>query len=70
MHLEIQYKSKIEAGRTILCTTEVESQEGRKLWMKVRWAHSESMGAWCRGRMLPVPGPACVRTEGSQKKPL
>ena len=37
VHLEIAYKSKIEAGRTILCTTEVESLEGRKLWMKVRW---------------------------------
>ncbi len=35
VNLEVQYKSKIEAGRTILCTTEVESLEGRKLWMKV-----------------------------------
>lgn len=34
VHLEVAYKSKISAGRTVLCTTEVESIEGRKLWMK------------------------------------
>lgn len=34
VHLEVGYKQKIEAGRTILCTTELESIEGRKLWMK------------------------------------
>lgn len=34
MSLEVQYKSKIAAGSTVLCTTEVESMEGRKLWMK------------------------------------
>lgn len=44
VHLEIAYKSKIEAGRTILCTTEVESLEGRKLWMKVWWL-SRAAGA-------------------------
>jgi len=40
VHLEVGYKAKISAGRTVLCTTEVESIEGRKLWMKatVRWA--------------------------------
>lgn len=32
--LEVAYKSKIAAGSTVLCTTEVESMEGRKLWMK------------------------------------
>eukprot|EP00887_Chlorella_sp_A99_P004170 scaffold23.g4170.t1 len=34
VHLEVGYKHKIQAGRTVLCTTEVESVEGRKLWMK------------------------------------
>eukprot|EP00884_Botryococcus_braunii_P003412 jgi/Botrbrau1/13071/Bobra.0187s0033.1 len=33
-HLEVNYKRKIQAGRLLLCTTEVESVEGRKLWMK------------------------------------
>ena len=33
-HLEVDYKQKIPAGRLLLCTTEVESCEGRKLWMK------------------------------------
>lgn len=32
--LEVQYKSKIAAGSTVLCVTEVEKAEGRKLWMK------------------------------------
>lgn len=27
------YKQKIDAGRTVLVTTEIESCEGRKLWM-------------------------------------
>jgi acyl-coenzyme A thioesterase PaaI-like protein len=34
VQLEVSYKSTISAGRTVLCTTEVESAEGRKLWMK------------------------------------
>ena len=34
VHLEVAYKSKIAAGRTVLCTCEVESAEGRKVWMK------------------------------------
>lgn len=34
VQLEVSYKSKISAGAKILCTTEVESVEGRKLWMK------------------------------------
>lgn len=34
VQLEVSYKSKIEAGRTILCTTELDpASEGRKLWM-------------------------------------
>ena len=39
VHLEVGYKSKISAGQTVLCVTEVESMEGRKVWMKatVRW---------------------------------
>ncbi len=30
----IQCLQKIQAGRLLLCTVEVESMEGRKLWMK------------------------------------
>ncbi|KAK9812857.1 hypothetical protein WJX72_004768 [[Myrmecia] bisecta] len=33
-HLEVNYKAKIQAGRLLLCTTEVESIDGRKVWMK------------------------------------
>ena len=32
--LEVSYKHKIPAGATVLCSAEVESMEGRKLWMK------------------------------------
>lgn len=59
VHLEIGYKSKIEAGRTILCTTEVESLEGRKLWMKVRrWVQlSAALAALAA---LSAPSVVCV----------
>ena len=33
-HLEVDYKAKINAGSTILCTCSVESMEGRKVWMQ------------------------------------
>lgn len=66
--LNVSYKRKIDAGAAVLCTTEVESLEGRKLWMKavVRRGRSSSIApAWrwrCRcghlclqslGRHLP-----------------
>ena len=35
VQLDISYKAKIDAGAVVLCTAEVESLEGRKLWMKV-----------------------------------
>ena len=62
--LEVQYKSKIAAGSTVLCTTEVESMEGRKLWMRA----TVSGANYCMARMgprfgVPVPVPlACVLT--------
>lgn len=34
VQLEVSYKAKIPAGQIILCTAEVESMAGRKLWMK------------------------------------
>ena len=37
VQLDISYKAKIDAGAVVLCTAEVESLEGRKLWMKVGW---------------------------------
>ncbi len=33
VRLEVDYKAKIAAGTTVLCTVEVERMEGRKLWM-------------------------------------
>lgn len=33
-HLAVDYKAKINAGSTILCTCSVESMEGRKVWMQ------------------------------------
>lgn len=33
VQLEVTYKSKIPAGATVLCCAEVESVEGRKIWM-------------------------------------
>jgi hypothetical protein len=34
VHLEVSYKSKITAGALVLASAEVESVEGRKLWMR------------------------------------
>lgn len=36
VQLDVSYRAKIDAGAVVLCTAEVESLEGRKLWMKVR----------------------------------
>lgn len=33
-HLEVNFKAKIQAGKLLLCETELESIEGRKFWMK------------------------------------
>lgn len=44
VQLDISYKAKIDAGAVVLCTAEVESLEGRKLWMKVGWAAIEPSG--------------------------
>lgn len=33
VNLEVQYKAKIPAGATLLCSAELERTEGRKLWM-------------------------------------
>lgn len=32
--LEVQYKARLPGGATVLCTCEVESIEGRKVWMR------------------------------------
>jgi acyl-coenzyme A thioesterase PaaI-like protein len=54
VHLEVAYKSKIEAGRTILCTTEIESQEGRKLWMKATVSDGPQGTVYATARALFV----------------
>jgi hypothetical protein len=46
VQLEVSYKAKISAGRTVLCTTEVESAEGRKLWMKAVVRCVRCVGVW------------------------
>ena len=33
-HLEVDYKAKMQAGRLVVCEVELESIEGRKLWMR------------------------------------
>lgn len=48
VQLDISYKSKIDAGAVVLCTAEVESLEGRKLWMKVGWRMVEPSGVLAR----------------------
>lgn len=33
VQLEVAYKSRVAAGSTVLLTSEIESMEGRKIWM-------------------------------------
>ena len=45
---------KISAGSTILCTAEVESMEGRKLWMKSTIKEGASGKVYATARALFV----------------
>lgn len=54
VQLEVSYKAKISAGRTVLCTTEVESMEGRKLWMKATVSDGPEGQVYATARALFV----------------
>lgn len=54
MQLEVSYKAKISAGRTVLCTTEVESAEGRKLWMRATVSDGPDGQVYATARALFV----------------
>jgi acyl-coenzyme A thioesterase PaaI-like protein len=58
-HLEVDYRAKIQAGRLLLCTTEVESIEGRKLWMKATVRDGPTGKVYATARALFV----CPRTQ-------
>ncbi|DBB18213.1 hypothetical protein WJX82_002941 [Trebouxia sp. C0006] len=53
-HLEVEYKAKISAGATILCTAEVESVNGRKVWMKSTVSDGPSGKVYATARALFV----------------
>ncbi|KAI3438715.1 hypothetical protein D9Q98_001135 [Chlorella vulgaris] len=54
VQLEVSYKAKVSAGRTVLCTTEVESSEGRKLWMKATVSDGPEGQVYATARALFV----------------
>lgn len=54
VQLEVSYKAKISAGRTVLCTTEVESMNGRKLWMKATVSDGPDGQVYATARALFV----------------
>ncbi|KAL6770898.1 hypothetical protein ACKKBF_B33150 [Auxenochlorella protothecoides x Auxenochlorella symbiontica] len=52
--LEVQYKAKIPAGQRLLCTAEVESAEGRKVWMKATMTDGPGGKVFATSRALFV----------------
>lgn len=54
VHLEVDYKSRIDAGKTVLCTTEIESTEGRKIWMKAKMSDGPDGKTYATARALFV----------------
>jgi acyl-coenzyme A thioesterase PaaI-like protein len=54
VHLEVQYKNRIRAGKTVLCTTELESFDGRKIWMKATMSDGPDGQVFATARALFV----------------
>mmetsp|Transcript_20763 Transcript_20763/g.62538 ORF Transcript_20763/g.62538 Transcript_20763/m.62538 type:complete len:297 (+) Transcript_20763:187-1077(+) len=52
--LDITYRSKIAAGQSILCTAEVESIEGRKVWMRAIMSDGPGGKVYATARALFV----------------
>ena len=50
----MSYKSKIAAGRTVLCTTELESNDGRKVWMAATLSDGPGGKVYATARALFV----------------
>eukprot|EP00891_Asterochloris_glomerata_P007240 jgi/Astpho2/7240/Aster-01548 len=53
-HLAVDYKAKINAGSTILCTCSVESMEGRKVWMQATISDGPTGKIYAKARALFV----------------
>jgi hypothetical protein len=54
VQLEVSYKSKIPAGSLILCRAELESFEGRKLWMTAEMRDGPQGKVYATARALFV----------------
>lgn len=54
VQLDVSYRRKIDAGATVLCTTEVESIEGRKVWMKATVSDGPEGAVYATARALFV----------------
>ena len=52
--LEVAYKHKIPAGATVLCTAELESMEGRKMWFKAKMSDGPEGKTYATARALFV----------------
>jgi acyl-coenzyme A thioesterase PaaI-like protein len=52
--LEVAYKHKIPAGATVLCTAELESLEGRKMWFKATMTDGPEGKVYATARALFV----------------
>ncbi|PSC67606.1 Acyl-coenzyme A thioesterase THEM4 [Micractinium conductrix] len=54
VQLDVSYKQKIGAGATVLCTTEIESVDGRKVWMKATMSDGPAGAVYATARALFV----------------
>lgn len=52
--MQVDYKAKIAAGSTILCTCSVEKIDGRKLWMTAELIDGPTGKVYAKSRALFV----------------
>lgn len=64
--LEVDYKKKIPAGSLVLCTTEIEKVDGRKVWMRASVTDGKGANTYASARALFVaprtPGETVAQT--------
>ena len=54
MQLTVEYHKPLPANSTVVCTSELESANGRKVWMKATVMDADSKAVYASGRALFV----------------
>lgn len=66
-NLEVNYKAKLPTGNTVLCTSELESVDGRKVWMTATISDGPHGKVYATARALFVaPKPQKLLQEGAK----